>query len=277
MRTVRFAEGLGDGIEEMGAVVRSYIDDPDKLFESGETLANTVLMLATLAGKINSILKCVKGSFTAKAMAYLEQHLTAEKGSRFLEVVRKLEKELGDKKTQLDTAKAKRIVESLDDGKSVDDVVAELKRWCEGVISETDRLKLAGWKYKPSDELYLKYKDVFDNPKYYNQKTGKIKWPTNDGFVNIPTNEILQAGTRLDRYGSDFGSFTSPEGVPYKMRSVVPGTDLEPYSVFEVVKPIEVKSGQIAPWFDEPGGGIQYLMPQTIEDLLNAGIIRRIK
>ena len=87
--------------------------------------------LAALTGKISNILKCVEGSFNAEAMAYLEEYLTAEKGSRFLEVVRKLEKELGDKKTQLDTAKAKRIVECLDDGMSVDDVVAEMKVWCE--------------------------------------------------------------------------------------------------------------------------------------------------
>ena len=38
------------------------------------------------------------------------------------------------KKTQLDTAKAKRIVECLDDGMSVDDVVAEMKKLCEGKV-----------------------------------------------------------------------------------------------------------------------------------------------
>jgi len=60
------------------------------------------------------------------------------------------------------------------------------------------------------------------------------------------------------------------------MRALAPGTDTKPYSVFEVVEPIEVKTGDIAPWFDEPGGGIQYLLPETVEDLLNAGKIRRI-
>ena len=32
------------------------------------------------------------------------------------------------------------------------------------------------WDYTPDDELYLKYKDVFDNPRYYNQETGAINW-----------------------------------------------------------------------------------------------------
>ena len=65
------------------------------------------------------------------------------------------------------------------------------------------------------------------------------------------------APARIDRYGSDYGSFTSLEGTPYEMRAVAPGTDQRPYSVFEVVEPINVKSGSIASWFDEPGGGIQ--------------------
>ena len=144
-------------------------------------------------------------------------------------------------------------------------------------ISQADRIKIDAWDYKPDDGLYLKYKGVFDNPKYYNQDTGNINWPENDGFESMPIDEVLQPGTRIDRYGSDFGSFTSPEGIPYKMRSVAPGTDLKPYSVFEVVKPINVKAGEIAPWFDEPGGGIQYLLPDTVDELLDAGVLRRIK
>ena len=144
-------------------------------------------------------------------------------------------------------------------------------------ISQADRIKIDAWDYKPDDELYLKYKGVFDNPKYYNQDTGSINWPENDGFGSVPIDEVLQPGMRIDRYGSDFGSFTSPEGIPYKMRSVAPGTDLKPYSVFEVVEPINVKAGQIAPWFDEPGGGIQYLLPDTVDELLDLGILRRIK
>ncbi len=144
------------------------------------------------------------------------------------------------------------------------------------VISEMDRAKLSGWNYPPNDGLYLKYKDVFDNPKYYNQETGAINWPKNDGFLNTPIEETLQPGFRIDRYGYDTGTFVSPEGIPYGMRAVAPGTDLRPYSVFEVVAPIEVKGGKIAPWFDEVGGGIQYVLPDTVENLLEAGILRRI-
>lgn len=144
-------------------------------------------------------------------------------------------------------------------------------------ISQVDRIKIDAWDYTPDDELYLKYKDVFDNPKYYNQETGAINWPENNGFADMPMDEVLQPGARIDRYGSDYGSFTSPEGTPYEMRAVAPGTDQRPYSVFEVVEPIDVKSGSIASWFDEPGGGIQYLLPDTVDELLDAGILRRIQ
>ena len=41
------------------------------------------------------------------------------------------------------------------------------------------------------------------------------------------------------------------------------------YSVFEVVKPIEVKSGVVAPWFNQQGGGIQYQLVITSRVVLN--------
>ncbi|NRD77659.1 glycohydrolase toxin TNT-related protein [Bacillus sp. BRMEA1] len=34
--------------------------------------------------------------------------------------------------------------------------------------------------------------------------------------------------------------------------------------------------GEIAPWFDEVGGGVQYVLTDTVENLLEEGILRRI-
>ena len=42
------------------------------------------------------------------------------------------------------------------------------------------------------------------------------------------------------------------------------------------MEPFDVQSGYIAPWFGQPGGGIQYKMNMSIEELLKAGKIRRI-
>ena len=55
------------------------------------------------------------------------------------------------------------------------------------------------------------------------------------------------------------------------------GTDKKPYTIFEVVKPVEVRSGKIAPWFGEKGGGIQYEFSNKISELLEQGILRKVE
>jgi hypothetical protein len=44
------------------------------------------------------------------------------------------------------------------------------------------------------------------------------------------------------------------------------------YNIYEVIEPFEAWEGKISPWFDQPGGGIQYKMPKTIEELINKGL-----
>jgi hypothetical protein len=101
-------------------------------------------------------------------------------------------------------------------------------------------------------------------------------WPPNRGFANTPVPLTLQPGTRIDRYGFDGGRFASPEGVPVQSRSLAPGTADRPYSVFDVVEPVDVLAGNAAPWFGQPGGGMQYELAKTTKELLDAGIIRRV-
>ena len=52
-----------------------------------------------------------------------------------------------------------------------------------GFISDADRMKLNSWKNKISDELYLKHKNVFDNPKIMTKKQ--------DGLFGLVKMEIL--------------------------------------------------------------------------------------
>ena len=112
--------------------------------------------------------------------------------------------------------------------------------------------------------------------RYYNPDGSPI-WPPNKGFDGNPTKITLESGTLIDRYGYDGGTFVSPKGVPYTERSLPLGTDKKPYTVFEVVKPIEVQAGKIAPWFGEKGGGIQYEFSQKISELLEQGILRKVQ
>ncbi|REK66649.1 MAG: hypothetical protein C6P35_08280 [Cohnella sp.] len=99
-------------------------------------------------------------------------------------------------------------------------------------------------------------------------------WPKNDGFAGVPKKVTLQPGTRIDRYGLETGKFVSPEGTPYEMRSLAPGTETKPYTVYEVVKPLDALGGKIAPWFDQPGGGIQYKFDQSIKELIEGGLFK---
>ena len=105
---------------------------------------------------------------------------------------------------------------------------------------------------------------------------GNIVWPPNQGFASTPKPTVLQPGTRIDRYGYEGGSFVSPKGVPFQNRSLPHGSETKPYNVYEVVKPIHGLKGNAAPWFDQPGGGLQYKLNRTIQELLDDGSIKKV-
>ena len=121
-----------------------------------------------------------------------------------------------------------------------------------------------------------KAEKLLSNQKYFTPK-GEPIWPPNRGFAGETTEVVLKPGTRLDRYGQDTGQFVSPEGTPLEMRSLPPGAEKRPYHIYEVVKEFKATSGEIAEWFGQPGKGIQYEFNQTIQELLDAGIIREVK
>jgi hypothetical protein len=95
-------------------------------------------------------------------------------------------------------------------------------------------------------------------------------YPPADGYVRRPDGTpveftaTLVPGQAIDRYGSEYGSFLAPEGLPYASRSIPPQSlDGTPaagcnYHDYRVLKPFKVHSGPIAPWFAQPGYGLQY-------------------
>ncbi|WP_345044173.1 TNT domain-containing protein [Streptomyces sannanensis] len=99
--------------------------------------------------------------------------------------------------------------------------------------------------------------------------TGSWKYPPNDGFAEVngtvdKAPEVLDEGERLDRFGSEYGSYLAPAGDPYAKRALPP-QNLNTrdaafpcdYHTYEVTKPFLVWEGSIAPWFEQPGGGRQ--------------------
>ena len=147
-------------------------------------------------------------------------------------------------------------------------------------ISEADKAKISGWQYPPSEELYLKNKKVYDNPKYFDQKSGNAIYPGMNGDPNIGgfTNGInktktLTPGQIIDRYGSNgTGQYFSPGGSSFESRALPPFMETQPYTQYEVLKPFEVKSGEIAPWFGQSGKGIQYYSDIEIIDSLGNSV-----
>ncbi len=101
-------------------------------------------------------------------------------------------------------------------------------------------------------------------------------WPPNRGFAGTPVTETLKPGTMIDRYGYPTGTFASPAGTPAQMRSLAPGVAERPLNTYRVVKPLNVQSGRVAPWFGQPGGGTQYELPESVESLIRSGHLERV-
>ena len=106
------------------------------------------------------------------------------------------------------------------------------------------------------------------------------KWAPNGGRVpgTIKENQTISSGTIMDRYGSQWGKYTSPVGVPYEQRALPYIENLNAYHKYEVLKPINnVTISEIAPAFEQVGGGIQFELPYNIKKLKELGYIKEIK
>jgi len=97
----------------------------------------------------------------------------------------------------------------------------------------------------------------------------------NRGFLGgWSQSETIRPGTVLDRYGNDAGRFFSPAGTPFEARALPAGSG--PLQRYEVLRPLEVQAGVVAPAFGQPGLGIQYMSSQTVADLIEAGFLKAV-
>ena len=105
--------------------------------------------------------------------------------------------------------------------------------------------------------------------------TGGWIYPPQNGYQLRPDgtpirwDQQLRVGQAIDRYGSEYGGFLSPTGLPYFTRAIPP-TNLNGtppaacnYHNYRVLKSFDVDAGPIAPWFAQPGGGVQYQLDAT--------------
>ena len=166
-------------------------------------------------------------------------------------------------------------------------------KYAEAGIDPSDRAKLRNWAYPPDPEFYLKNKNVYDNPDFFNQLTGNTIYPGTpesalgrvdgsihkDGFLDGKYKEsVILPGTRINRIGSNpTGRYFSPEGATFGEKALPPFMKLQPNSDYIVLKEIPTKVGLVAPWFDEPGMGIQYFTYSTIDELEKGRFLLRLK
>ncbi|WP_202615177.1 TNT domain-containing protein [Serratia ficaria] len=103
-------------------------------------------------------------------------------------------------------------------------------------------------------------------------------WPPNDGAYGEVKISVLEPGAIIDRYGYPGGTYTSPVGTPYPMRALLPGTNTKPYTVYEVMKPIQnVMESKIAPWFGDMGMGTQYKLDSSVQYYIDSGHLKKIR
>jgi hypothetical protein len=115
---------------------------------------------------------------------------------------------------------------------------------------------------------------------YYNPTAnggaGGWIYPPDNGYVIGPNGQPvewqqqLRVGQQIDRYGSEYGSFLAPAGSLYAERSIPPQSlDGNPaatcnYHDYRVLKDFTVDAGPVAPWFAQPGYGLQYQLNSSL-------------
>ena len=123
-------------------------------------------------------------------------------------------------------------------------------------------------KFKP--DKYTQYYDANGNP-IWPGTNGNVH---TDGFMNGYSQPFtFQEGDIFDRFGSRSGRFVAPVGTSYSARALAPGSNLTTYEKYVVNKSFDAYSGFTAPWFNQAGGGIQYKLPMSIQELIDAGYI----
>ncbi|KAK0746777.1 hypothetical protein B0T18DRAFT_466108 [Schizothecium vesticola] len=128
--------------------------------------------------------------------------------------------------------------------------------------------------------------------RWWNTTTSRFNYPPADGFaldddlVPIKGNVTLRVGVLLDRFGGEGGTFLSPAGAPFLQRALPPGNlgvregdfPVFPYNyhVYRVTRPLLVRAGPIAPWFGQPGQGVQYETSENVTTLVAMDFLKRV-
>ncbi|WP_102144021.1 TNT domain-containing protein [Mycobacterium hubeiense] len=144
----------------------------------------------------------------------------------------------------------------------------------------------------PDSPLFDGYDPIPPGPEF-TKPDGSLIYP-DDSLPSKPyavpgtvvDNAEIPRGTAIDRFGSPFGSWLSPDGTPFPERALPPDSAAKPYYQYVVDDPTKLPPGfrieqsEVAPWFHQPGGGIQYRIigpdgkNAPVNELLDSGFLK---
>lgn len=106
-----------------------------------------------------------------------------------------------------------------------------------------------------------------------NTAAPQLNYPPNNGFNTTPRNSTLSQGSTLQRNGGTQGKFVAPVNTPLEKLSLPPDKINATVTNYTVLKPIQVQAGTAMPWFGQPDGGTQFLLPNSIANLQKNGYL----
>jgi hypothetical protein len=112
-------------------------------------------------------------------------------------------------------------------------------------------------------------------------KYNNVVFPPNNGAINIVKKTLdpsdFSGNLIIDRYGATTGKFTAPANTPFGQRALPSSYASQTPQKYKVLKPIpNVEEGQIIPWFNQPGLGIQYKLEKSVQYYIDEGFLQII-
>ena len=107
-------------------------------------------------------------------------------------------------------------------------------------------------------------------------KQATVNWPKDNGCVANPVDETLPAGTLIDRFGLQTGSYFSPRGASFRSRATPYICKMMDYRVYKVMTDLAVHTCKAAGWFGLIGGAKQYKTDDNAQALVDNHIVEDI-
>ena len=164
---------------------------------------------------------------------------------------------------------------SLFRGVSKSEFIGTVGDFANGVYAQIADQAWDLWKQQKWSDL----ENLFNANKI--NKYNNVVLPPNNGAINIIKKTLdpsdFNGNLIIDRYGATTGKFTAPANTPFGQRALPSSYAGQTPQKYKVLKPIpNVEEGQIIPWFNQPGLGIQYKLEKSVQYYIDEGFLQII-